>query len=667
MADVTYAEPTRLNDFKPNPFLNIPKAPPELQQNSANTTSTLTISTKSSNIYAQPHNLPPRQTNLRNDGNWNTIDLTPKNRGVDTVYAQRGQRYDSQVWSIKNNGTAGLTAGQSYSRDQAFAELAYNGGFLIDGLLDGFQGKNVANEQLRFKRSGTEDLSYGLGQKVGDELRNITKDATDGLKRTREELWKNRPRFEIPEFKIPEWDIEFPEIPPFPKPNPIPPPRPQPKPTSKPTSKPKTLSDKIRDMDLSKCGGGTVSVAFVGKSKSNDDGSLGFEQSSIDEFFSVWKVRFPDEDRTNEEILTSFGGGNFPQLIEDNGISYALIVGGDVKLNIDGSSGELQFPYYQVYTQTALFNEGVKPGAILNSLDANLGLSIKGEAFDFRTAESDKVGCYIPEPYPDKSPPPEPPPPEPPPKKECCRMSCCPKSPSIDYRAIKKLMVQTIKEQTFALDIPITSCKFNEETNKWEPKTSYTIIEVFATNINQARQSAQLHIENAEQAADLCLARNQQEQECNAIASLPERYQIPVDGHIPQLICLFREVKEDGSLGDDYYPITMPHPASDQQPNTNNPPLPTYKKGSWEGILTLKDNSKAFVNAETKEEAERMLEAIKAKTHTDFLVGSFQKIGQRKGQALKEINVKLFRCDYYPTGTKNAKPQWIKYFRGTSS
>jgi len=146
-----------------------------------------------------------------------------------------------------------------------------------------------------------------------------------------------------------------------------------------------------------------------------------------------------------------------------------------------------------------------------------------------------------------------------------------------------------------------------------------------------------------------------------SVLTLPERYQIPVDGHIPQIIYIFREINEDGSWGERMYPMTVPHPQNTTAPSER--PLPNYQKGSWELIFTLKDNTKVFINAVSMEECNRVIELVKPLIDRNFLESSFQKIGQRKGQALLEIKVRIFKVDFYAKGTKNAKPTWSKYFR----
>ncbi|MEH2222595.1 hypothetical protein [Nostoc sp.] len=212
----------------------------------------------------------------------------------------------------------------------------------------------------------------------------------------------------------------------------------------------------------------------------------------------------------------------------------------------------------------------------------------------------------------------------------------------------------------FNIDVPVIVCTLTD--SKWTPTRNVQTIQVMGSSTgNEALKVLGEYEELAKANTELCLAKNKDEDQLNAVVALPERYQLSPDGHIPQLICLFVEKREDGTLAKDYYPITIPHPKSTTEPSTA--PLDGYKKGSWEGILTLKDNSKVFVNAFSKEEAEQVITQAKTIIDDKYTEGSFYKVGQRKGQPLKEINVKLVRVDYYAEGTKQKKPTWIKLFR----
>ncbi|BAZ49573.1 hypothetical protein NIES4103_21850 [Nostoc sp. NIES-4103] len=211
------------------------------------------------------------------------------------------------------------------------------------------------------------------------------------------------------------------------------------------------------------------------------------------------------------------------------------------------------------------------------------------------------------------------------------------------------------------LPVPVVSCTLVE--NKWTPTTEIQLITILATpNGNDSVGTYTKFQELAKANTELCLAKNKEENpQSQAVLTLPERYQIPVDGHIPQIIYVFREVRDDGTWGERMYPMCVPHPKSTNPPNQR--PLPDYKKGSWELILTLKDNTKVFINAFSIDEAQNQINKITPLIADQFLENSFQKIGQRKGQQLLEIKVRIFKVDYFEKGTKNVKPTWSKYFR----
>ncbi len=123
---------------------------------------------------------------------------------------------------------------------------------------------------------------------------------------------------------------------------------------------------------------------------------------------------------------------------------------------------------------------------------------------------------------------------------------------------------------------------------------------------------------------------------------------------------MFKELKADNTIGNDPYSITIPHCTFENPPTAS--PVDTYNKGNWQGILTLKDNSKVTVNCSSMDEGHRVLDLISTVIDPDYLVGSFRKVGQHRGAAYKEITVKAVRLDYYPTGAKNMKPAYQKSF-----
>lgn len=145
-----------------------------------------------------------------------------------------------------------------------------------------------------------------------------------------------------------------------------------------------------------------------------------------------------------------------------------------------------------------------------------------------------------------------------------------------------------------------------------------------------------------------------------AIAAVPEWWQVRSEAKRPQLVVLYGEKKTSGKIGKAVYPITLPHYEGTK---SSKSPLPAYRKGQHEGILTLSDNSKVIVNAYSEAEAKKVLQAAKQAIKTHYLKGSHIKIGIRKGVELKTIEVVPVKAKYFPTGLQNLSPKWIANFR----
>ena len=143
-----------------------------------------------------------------------------------------------------------------------------------------------------------------------------------------------------------------------------------------------------------------------------------------------------------------------------------------------------------------------------------------------------------------------------------------------------------------------------------------------------------------------------------AIATIPEWYQVRLEGGIPQLVLVSREIRLDGSLGNDYYSIAIPHPKSTTKPTSKL--TSDYDKGNWQGVLTLTDNSKTIVNCKSSNEVKRVIDEIKGLIHPDFLTKSSLKIAEFPDKPFKKIKVRNYRADYYSQGLKNLKPDWRK-------
>lgn len=146
--------------------------------------------------------------------------------------------------------------------------------------------------------------------------------------------------------------------------------------------------------------------------------------------------------------------------------------------------------------------------------------------------------------------------------------------------------------------------------------------------------------------------------EFQPIASVPEWWQLRPEGHRPQLIVHFGEVNPNGKIGKAMYALTIPHYTGSKDATKKHFQF-SWSKGSVEGILTLKDNSKIIVNAASKGEAERIIGLASKYVSSSKLIDSFTKIGERKGQPFKQITVKPKVARFFAEGTKSTLPTWV--------
>jgi hypothetical protein len=252
---------------------------------------------------------------------------------------------------------------------------------------------------------------------------------------------------------------------------------------------------------------------------------------------------------------------------------------------------------------------------------------------------------WTPEPPKEKTAPPTPK------QKECCDMGCQKQEP-INYRLIQSIMARTLKDMTIKIEVPIISCELIE--GRWESKTTYSTLEVFATSLEQAKQIEQLHIANANTAISLCESKND-----DVIAAVPDSWLLRPEHHRPQFVFQFGELLKDGKTGSPKYELTVPHPKKDYKPLKS--PLPIYTKGNWEVIYVLKDNSKIVIHAINEGEAKKVLNACKAFVEPAYLENSYLSKNSivESSEPLKEFKAKPRFCKYFPNGRKNMKPEWM--------
>ncbi|MEH1922171.1 MAG: hypothetical protein V7L07_14015, partial [Nostoc sp.] len=203
-----------------------------------------------------------------------------------------------------------------------------------------------------------------------------------------------------------------------------------------------------------------------------------------------------------------------------------------------------------------------------------------------------------------------------------------------------KVEFSTIDVQVF------DSCDTSTKQPKFKTETIQVIQGTEAQELLNFQRTAQIEAQQCSQT--------------EYYSAVPEWWQIRIEAGRPQMIFMFAQKMENGNFGSPKYPLTIPHPIV-QHYSTS--PLPDYKKGQYEALLTLKDNSKLIINAFSVEEAQKMLDACKALIQPEYLEGAIQRpIAPRKGPELLEIDVIAKRAEYFSTGLKNTKPDWIDSF-----
>lgn len=153
--------------------------------------------------------------------------------------------------------------------------------------------------------------------------------------------------------------------------------------------------------------------------------------------------------------------------------------------------------------------------------------------------------------------------------------------------------------------------------------------------------------------------------ECKAIATVPESWNYLLEGTRPQLVIIYRPVNSDGSLGKDYYPLTIPHPLLTTRPSTK-PSYPQYLKGDFRGRLKLNDNSDIIVHCQSKNAATALLLELKKLVQAERLPSKDKiAITEFPAGTYKAMTAKAWRIDFYPTGRSTTggkiEPAWTKY------
>lgn len=142
---------------------------------------------------------------------------------------------------------------------------------------------------------------------------------------------------------------------------------------------------------------------------------------------------------------------------------------------------------------------------------------------------------------------------------------------------------------------------------------------------------------------------------------IPEWWQVRKGADVPQLVVVFKPKSSTRSNLESRWSLSLPHFINDPDKVKH---ITGYKKGSVQGILTLKDNSKIIIYAKNKTEVKKTL---KNWTHANLFDPNYLdkknldlKIGEINTQVkFKEIEVIPAYSKYFSTGQKNLAPNWV--------
>ena len=129
------------------------------------------------------------------------------------------------------------------------------------------------------------------------------------------------------------------------------------------------------------------------------------------------------------------------------------------------------------------------------------------------------------------------------------------------------------------------------------------------------------------------------------------------EGGVEQLVISYREVRSDGTIGTDWYPITVPHPFN--KVATTKVLTNPYKKGTWQILLTLDDNSKVIINTfDERGGLAFMKNQIIPLIDPAFLLKAKIKTAHFPDNGFQEINVRHHNTHFYESGNRKMKPTW---------
>ena len=147
----------------------------------------------------------------------------------------------------------------------------------------------------------------------------------------------------------------------------------------------------------------------------------------------------------------------------------------------------------------------------------------------------------------------------------------------------------------------------------------------------------------------------------DCIAAVPDWWQVRLGSDRPQLMVAYAARFPDGTWDKAKYMISVPH-WNKSKLLTAVDNFPTYRKGQYQGVMVLPDNSKLIVNAYTSEEATAAIDKFALGIPPTMVSSAVTKVASRRGRDLLSIIVYPRSVRYFATGQMDLNPTWSKKF-----
>jgi hypothetical protein len=147
--------------------------------------------------------------------------------------------------------------------------------------------------------------------------------------------------------------------------------------------------------------------------------------------------------------------------------------------------------------------------------------------------------------------------------------------------------------------------------------------------------------------------------------AIPEAWAVRRGTQRPQLVIVYAEIFGSGKLGSSRWSLTVPHYRGTAKSKIS---APSYKRGNWQGQLTLNDGSTIVVNAASSEECKRSINKLKILVPNDYRLTKDGKaikprVVENPNIDLKSCNVVPVMAKFYATGQKDMAPTWSQSLR----